>query len=284
VAAQAVSEGRHAEPLSRADALQAPLGGLAGYWLHVRCGGCQNTVYYPCKLMAQERGAAGLRVSAILPRLRCRTCRHAPAQVLLTDDPTGGTPEGAQGRGRSSFCRESPHDRGVIGEMIELEPLISQFVTDVLGCLRAARLEDLLVALNQVESERAMAAPVVRAVTPAEWPRRQSGWPTKASGSRRRGLSRTTPGPVVVAEPPKRAPAPPSGEITHPEALLSMGRPTPDSATRPVEQVDAEPETEAPPPSGVHGEVVRLPVRLREGETLARDTGAGVVIRRARTA
>ncbi len=105
------------------------------------------------------------------------------------------------------------------------------------------------------------------------------------SASRPRGPSRTTTRPVVVAGPPKLAPATPAGEITNPEGLLSMGREPPGAAPRPAEPADAsESEMGAPPPGGVTGDVIRLPLRLREGETLARESGAGVVIRRARTA
>jgi hypothetical protein len=82
-----------AEPLSRAAVLEATLGELAGYWFVIRCDRCGSVTNYPCKLMGRERGS-GLRVSEVLPRLRCRACRDKPPLVVvfLTDDPTGGAP------------------------------------------------------------------------------------------------------------------------------------------------------------------------------------------------
>ena len=85
-----------AERLSRDALLDARLSDLTGYWLEIRCGRrCGSSVFYPCKLMAKERGGA-LRVRDMIERLRCKQCRGTPAHVLITGDPTGGTQGGNQ--------------------------------------------------------------------------------------------------------------------------------------------------------------------------------------------
>jgi hypothetical protein len=73
---------------SREAFLASRLSELAGYWLEIRCA-CNLLVYYPCRLLAKERGAS-LVVGEVLPRLRCKKCRGAPTAVLATDDPSGG--------------------------------------------------------------------------------------------------------------------------------------------------------------------------------------------------
>ncbi|MDP9151978.1 MAG: hypothetical protein M3O36_18805 [Myxococcota bacterium] len=79
-----------AAQLSRPDCLSSQLSELTEYWLDIRCS-CGLSVYYPCRLMAKERGGA-LRLSDVLPRLRCRHCKARPERVLVTDDPSGGSP------------------------------------------------------------------------------------------------------------------------------------------------------------------------------------------------
>jgi len=76
-----------AEPLSRADALQAPLGGLAGYWLHVRCGGCHNAVYYASRdeLLAclDHLLAAAGNQSLMTSELRVTLADHAAGNYRI---------------------------------------------------------------------------------------------------------------------------------------------------------------------------------------------------------
>lgn len=83
-----------ADPRSRDEFLAARLADLAGHWLQVECGGCRARVFYPCPLLAKERGA-DLRVSDVLGRLRCRHCGGRPMHVAMTNDPTGGSQGGA---------------------------------------------------------------------------------------------------------------------------------------------------------------------------------------------
>ncbi len=78
------------QPLTREDAFEQPLSELPGLWLEIRCI-CGVTTFYPCRLLAQERGAR-TRIRDVLHRLRCRTCTRRPASVALTDDATGGVP------------------------------------------------------------------------------------------------------------------------------------------------------------------------------------------------
>ena len=78
------------------------------------------------------------------------------------------------------------------------------------------------------------------------------------------------------------APEPPAfAEITDPERLLAATV-APRGATAPLEAPPTDPEGEPPPsaerPTG------GATARLRAGESLARATGAGVVIRRAKRA
>ncbi len=91
----AVGSGRMAEPLSRAAALQAPLGTLAGYWLQIRCSGCHSAVYYPCKLMTHGHGAAGparQRDSSApaVPDLSPRTGAGAADRTIRAGSAPGG--------------------------------------------------------------------------------------------------------------------------------------------------------------------------------------------------
>jgi hypothetical protein len=86
---------------------------------------------------------------------------------------------------------------------------------------------------------------------------------------------RRSPAAVPRAEPPAFA------EITDPERLLAATV-APRGATAPLEAPPADLEGEPPPsaerPTG------GATARLRAGESLARATGAGVVIRRAKRA
>ena len=57
------------EPLSREALLATGLAELGLYWLAIRCG-CGASAFYPCRLLAQQRGGA-LRLKDVVPRLRC---------------------------------------------------------------------------------------------------------------------------------------------------------------------------------------------------------------------
>ncbi len=78
-----------AKPLSRDECLDARFSDLSGYWLSIRCAGCGAATFYPCKLMARQRGPA-LRVKEVLGRLRCKQCGSRDAAVGMTDDPAAG--------------------------------------------------------------------------------------------------------------------------------------------------------------------------------------------------
>jgi hypothetical protein len=54
-----------AEQLSRTAFLNAALSELGAYWLGIECGGCRASVFYPCKLLAKERGES-LRVGDVV--------------------------------------------------------------------------------------------------------------------------------------------------------------------------------------------------------------------------
>lgn len=77
-----------AERPTREEALSTPFAELEGYWLEIRCA-CGVHTYYPCRLLAKERGGCARDV---LGKLRCRNCRRRPDSVALTDDATGGVP------------------------------------------------------------------------------------------------------------------------------------------------------------------------------------------------
>jgi hypothetical protein len=83
-----------AEQLSRTAFLNAALSELGAYWLGIECGGCRASVFYPCKLLAKERGES-LRVGDVVSRLRCRQCKGVAGHVFVTDDPAGGGQSGS---------------------------------------------------------------------------------------------------------------------------------------------------------------------------------------------
>jgi hypothetical protein len=76
-----------APPFPAEPPLDAGLADLAPWWLETRCR-CGHVAFLPLRRLAAERGwRTPLR--AILPRLRCRACRAAPARVDLIADPAG---------------------------------------------------------------------------------------------------------------------------------------------------------------------------------------------------
>jgi hypothetical protein len=75
-------------PRTREAFLDAQLDELAGHWMEIHCGGCGARTFYPCKLLAKERGT--MRVSDAIPRLRCQHCKARPVSVLMTNNPARG--------------------------------------------------------------------------------------------------------------------------------------------------------------------------------------------------
>jgi hypothetical protein len=164
--------------------------------------------------------------------------------------------------------------RSAPGRILNLELLIARFVDDVLRTIRAASLEE-----------------VREACAPAAWSRRASaqrkGAP-KGRQSRRvpvpprkeaLELAERVPTPEPHAAPEPEPPA--FAEITDPVGLLAAAPVPEDAPTSPTgvaEDVAEErpPSTERPAPEAT--------VALREGESLVRAGGAGVVIRRAKRA
>jgi len=153
--------------------------------------------------------------------------------------------------------------------MRTLDSIVNRFVDDLVGLVREATADGLRTLLADEARRRATR----RAVRPARGPAAPT-IPAAPAG--------------VVTTTADLAPPAPSAEITDPQWLLGMGPPAPAEVVLPevVLPVPAAPESEAGgPPSGVR-EVASAPpaspVRLRPNETLARVSGAGVVIRRAR--
>lgn len=155
--------------------------------------------------------------------------------------------------------------------MLDLQPLIARFVDDVLRTIRTASLDELRALLGE-DVEVASAPRVKRS---ARKPRRRAARahvPVRAP-SRAEEQAREDAAPTP--EPPAQA------EITDPEALLAAatGSPAPSAAPEPSLVLiegggDAAPSSTERP--------LRRATRLRAGESLAREVGTGVVIRRAK--
>jgi hypothetical protein len=185
--------------------------------------------------------------------------------------------------------------------MLDLQPLIARFVDDVLRTIRTASLDELRALLG----EAATRAPALD--KPRDPPRgitREPARAARSAPSRGRRRAQARPRPLPVAPPsagpgslggeewpratrtgPAEAPEPPApAEITDPEALLaaaSAWQPVAPSPPPTLRAVDGDVELAAPP-SGERS--ARGVARLRAGETLAREAGTGVVIRRAKRA
>jgi len=164
--------------------------------------------------------------------------------------------------------------------MLNLQPLVARFVDDVLRALRGASLDDLRDLLAP-ERDAPLRPPQRRVSVVRREPTRRSARPRPAKRKAATAPSSEPTAPVVdVAEP---APEPPVvAEITDPEGLLA-GAPTLERAPTPAHgapQAAAEPE---PPPSAARP-TVSPTAALREGESLARAAGVGLVIRRAKRA
>jgi hypothetical protein len=78
--------------------LRSKVSDLAGYWIEITCptacvgGGVSRRTGIPCKLLA-ERGYGNLRVSQLLPKLRCEKCGSKPSLVQALDNPAGPSPQ-----------------------------------------------------------------------------------------------------------------------------------------------------------------------------------------------
>jgi hypothetical protein len=180
--------------------------------------------------------------------------------------------------------------------MRKIDSIIERFVDDLLALVREAtaeRLAGLLAgealqqktrrpASKQTSTRRQRASGNVRA----------GAAPSRAWMHEGPGRGRPAPNDVVTLA---ADPAPPeaSAEITNPQWLLAMGSPaTSEVAEQPsvaaqASNVDEPHSSTTPewdtegPASTVRDSTSRSPVRLRENESLARVSGAGVVIRRA---
>jgi hypothetical protein len=169
--------------------------------------------------------------------------------------------------------------------MLNLQPLIARLVDDVFRAVRAASVEelrDLLAPRTATAPARARRKPAPKRTRPAPpaRPTRQPAAPKAAAGE-----------PATLPEPPVLA------EITDPERLLSwtavangvtalqeLATSAPPSVILEVPLVapvaSAEPD-DHPPTSSLRPTVGALPA-LREGESVVRAAGAGLVIRRRR--
>jgi hypothetical protein len=156
--------------------------------------------------------------------------------------------------------------------MLDLQPLIDRFVEDVFRAVRGASLDELRELLAQGTPTRARRPPVA---VPRAAPARRQARPKRPVRAAPASAPRKAAPAALAPEPPAFA------EITDPERLLAATV-APRGATAPLEAPPTDPEGEPPPsaerPTG------GATARLRAGESLARATGAGVVIRRAKRA
>jgi hypothetical protein len=158
--------------------------------------------------------------------------------------------------------------------MLDLQPLVDRFVEDVLRAVRGASLDELREALAQGAPARVGRPP---AAVPRAAPARRQARPKRPVRAAATSATRKA-APAALAPDPE---PPGFAEITDPERLLAATV-APRGATAPLEAPPADLEGEPPPsaerPTG------GATARLRAGESLARATGAGVVIRRAKRA
>jgi hypothetical protein len=161
--------------------------------------------------------------------------------------------------------------------MLDLEPLIAGLVEDIFRAIRHASVDELRQLRNGQDAPSA-SSPSARTAGPRaslREPRGRRATP-RAPAARPESASRSK----RIATLPQHAPEPaPFSEITDPEQLLGATTtqgPARSAALPPVE-VEAEPPASGPLPANGRA------LRLREGETLARSTGDGIVIRRPRS-
>jgi len=176
--------------------------------------------------------------------------------------------------------------------MRQLDPIIARFVDDVLRLATEATRDSLRRLLGEAARRPwARRTPGTRGiVTPAseselserdlsELPRPRSS-PSVRGAGRRSALAR--PLAIVTTEV---APPATAAEITDPQWLLAMGSSAPNDVLdlEQPEQVEPAEESVSEAPASTTRDLGGVsPVRLRANETLARVSGAGVVIRRAR--
>jgi hypothetical protein len=156
--------------------------------------------------------------------------------------------------------------------MLDLQPHVDRFVEDVLRAVRGASLDELRELLAPSTPARVRRPP---AAVPRAAPARRQARPQRPVRAAATSARRKAAPEPAVPDPPAFA------EITDPERLLAATV-APRGATAPHEAPPAGLEGEPPPsaerPTG------GATARLRAGESLARATGAGVVIRRAKRA
>lgn len=211
--------------------------------------------------------------SSALPKAPSRPPRRAPA-------------------GYAHVTRERPKESRVLKRwptrMRQLDPIIARFVDDVLRLATEATRDSLRRLLGEAARQ--------------PWTRRTAGTPGIVTSASASELSDRTPEelPRPRSSPPVRGPgrrsalaivttdvAPPTAaaEITDPQWLLAMGSSAPNDVLdlEQPEQVEPPPESVSEAPASTTRDLGGVsPVRLRANETLARVSGAGVVIRRAR--
>jgi len=172
----------------------------------------------------------------------------------------------------------------VLGEaprrMLDLQPLIARFVDDVLLALRGATFEELRELLSANATSEGVPSPRPRKPRPT---RQGRGAARRAAPRPAPARARVAPSPLRFEQATEPTEPPALAEITDPEGLLAAAlAPTPPVAAHPPHIAPATPE------GGQLPRGIRLALSavgaLREGESLARVAGAGLVIRRAKRA
>jgi hypothetical protein len=161
--------------------------------------------------------------------------------------------------------------------MLDLEPLIAGLVEDILRAIRHASVDELRQLREVQDGAQSRSA---RAGTPRSGPRERG-----RRAAPRRTQSTQNARSKRISALPQHAPEPaPMTEITDPEQLL--GASTTREASRPasVPPVPVQAEAELPASGTLPATTNGRTLRLREGESLARSAGDGIVIRRSRSA
>src|SRR5580700_8265303 len=170
--------------------------------------------------------------------------------------------------------------------MRKLEPLIARFVDDILRLVQGATADGLRTLLAE-EARRPRTHHLAEHLAERDFVAEAAA---PASAPRRTGkVVRLTDGRSPIAITTTDASSPPpaeitDAEITDPQWLLAMGTQSSPDILSIAPLVDAETALESVsegPVSTVRETGNISPVRLRANETLARVSGAGVVIRRA---
>jgi hypothetical protein len=166
------------------------------------------------------------------------------------------------------------HRPGVIASapsyMLNIQPLITRLVDDILRAVRTATIEELRASLSAGAADAPTPARG-KAVAPHRTPR-----PRRALGARPQHQPDAH---ESAAERLDRPEPPAAGEITDPERLLSAVTAV-NAAVAPNEPALPDPQGE--PPASAARPTERPQTALRAGESLARASGAGLVIRRAK--